>query len=145
MSRLTISLVTVAAAIAASVALADPAGPGYGPGYGPGAGAGCVNAGSPGAGCADTGTPGAGCGYGPGMGRGMGRGGGQGYGAQLLTPDERAVHMETMHSFTTVEQCNAYLAEHRQLIAERAQAQGLAVPPQRGNPCERMKARGFLS
>ena len=137
MSRLTISLVTVAAAIAASVALADPAGPGYGPGYGPGAGAGCVNAGS----------PGAGCGYGPGygMGRGMGRGGGQGYGAQLLTPDERAAHMETMHSFTTVEQCNAYLAEHRQLIAERAQAAGLAVPPQRGNPCERMKARGFLS
>ena len=137
MSRLTISLVAVAAAIAASVALADPAGPGYGPGYGPGAGAGCVNAGS----------PGAGCGYGPGygMGRGMGRGGGQGHGAQLLTPDERAVHMETMHSFTTVEQCNAYLAEHRQLIAERAQAAGLAVPPQRGNPCERMKARGFLS
>ena len=137
MSRLTISLVTVAAAIAASVALADPAGPGYGPGYGPGAGAGCVNAGS----------PGAGCGYGPGygMGRGMGRGGGQGHGAQLLTPDERAVHRETMHSFTTVEQCNAYLAEHRQLIAERAQAAGLAVPPQRGNPCERMKARGFLS
>jgi len=135
MSRLTISLVTVAAAIAASVALADAAGPGYGPGYGPGAGAGC----------ADAGTPGAGCGYGPGMGRGMGRGGGQGYGAQLLTPEERAAHMETMHSFTTVEQCNAYLAEHRQLIAERAQAAGLAVPPQRGNPCERMKARGFLS
>ena len=139
MSRLTISLVTVAAVIAASVALADAAGPGYGPGYGPGAGAGC----------ADAGTPGAGCGYGPGggpgTGRGMGHGGGQGYGAQLLTPEERAAHMETMHSFTTVEQCNAYLAEHRQLIAERAQAAGLAVPPQRGNPCERMKARGFLS
>lgn len=137
MNKLPLSLCMLAAAVAASVALAAPPGPGYG--YGPGNGPNCV---------AD-GTAGAGCGYGPGAGRGPGAGmrggGGHGYGAQLLTPEERAAHMDAMHSFTTLAECNAYIVEHQKLIAQRAQEKGLPVPPQRGNMCERMQARGFFS
>jgi len=136
MNKLTLSLCTLAAALAASVTLADAAGPGYGPG--PGNGPNCVAGG----------TPGAGCGYGPGGGHGPGAGmggGGRGYGAQLLTPEERIAHMTAMHSFKTLAECNAYMAEHQKLIAERAAEKGLPVPPQRGNMCERMAARGFFS
>ena len=135
MKKLTLVMGAAAAAIAASLALAQAGGPGYGPG--PGAGP-----------CAATaGAPGAGCGYGPGMGGGpgMGKGGGHGYGAQLLTPEERTAHWNAMHSFKTIDECNAYLAEHKKLVAERAQEKGLPVPPQRGNMCERMKAHGFFS
>ena len=78
-----------------------------------------------------------------GMGPGHGMGG-RGYGMSLLTPEERAAHMTAMHSLKTADECNAYIAEHRKLIAERAQEKGLAPPPQRGNACERMKARGLL-
>mgnify|MGYP003489828476 CR=1 FL=1 len=52
--------------------------------------------------------------------------------------------MTAMHSLKTADECNAYIAEHRKLIAERAKEKGLAPPPQRGNACERMKARGLL-
>jgi hypothetical protein len=140
MNKLTLSLCTLAAALAASVTLADAAGPGYGQGYGPGNGPNCVAGG----------TPGAGCGYGPGAGHGPGAGmggggGGRGYGAQLLTPEERIAHMTAMHSFTTLAECNAYMVEHQKLIAERATEKGLPAPPQRGNMCERMAARGFFS
>jgi hypothetical protein len=143
MKKSTLTLSMFAAVVAASTALAGPAGPG--PGYGPGYGPGCVEGAAPGSGCGYG--PGAGMGPGGGMGpgHGMGRGhgmGGRGYGQALLTPEERAAHMTAMHSLKTVDECNAYLAEHQQLIAERAKEKGLAPPPQRGNACERMKARG---
>ena len=106
------------------------------------AGANCPNAGGPG---------GYGPGYGPGYGRGGGSGPGAGYGRgggpgmALLTPEERAQHREAMHSLTTVEQCNAYIAGHRQMLEERAKEKGVAPPPgPRGNVCERMKARGMF-
>jgi hypothetical protein len=97
------------------------AGEGYGPGQGPGYGRG----------------------NGPGYGRGMGQG--PGGGTPLLTQEERTQFREKMHSFKTVDECNAYLAEHRKLITERAKEKGLPEPTTpRGNPCERMKARGML-
>jgi len=140
MRKSTLTLGMLAAAVAASAALADPGGPG--PGYGPGFGAGCVEGAAPGGGCGFG--PGAGMGPGPGMGgRGYGMGG-RGYGMTLLTPEERAAHMAAMHSLRTVDECNAYFAEHQKLIAERAKEKGLALPPQRGNACDRMKARGLL-
>jgi hypothetical protein len=133
MTKLSLALGIVAAALTASVALAQ------GGGYGPGPGAGCGG----GAGMAGANCPMGGGGYGPGYGQGKGYG--PGGGAQLLTPEERAQHREKMHSFTTVEQCNAYFAEHQKLIAERAKEKGLAAPTgPRGNPCERMKARGMF-
>jgi hypothetical protein len=70
---------------------------------------------------------------------------GPGSGTPLLTEEERAQHREKMHSFKTVEECNAYLTEHRQMMAERAKEKGVSAPAgPRGNPCERMKARGML-
>ena len=126
MNKLTLAVGMVSIAVAASVTLADPGGLGMGPGCGMAAGASCPNAGGPG-------------GYGP----GYGRGGGQGM--ALLTPEERAQHREAMHSLTTVEQCNAYIAGHRQLLEERAREKGVAPPPgPRGNVCERMKAHGMF-
>lgn len=145
MKRMTIAVSMFAAAVAATAALAGPGGPG--PGYGPGSGAGCVDGAAPGGGCGygmGAGT-GPGAGMGPGAGIGPGRGmGGRGYGQMLLTPEERAAHMNAMHSLKTVEECNAYFAGHQKLIAERAQEKGLTPLPQRGNACERMKARGLL-
>ncbi len=132
MKKLTLAMSVLATAVAASVALAGPGGPG--PGYGAGPG------------CVESAGPGAGCGHGPGAGMGHGYGmGGHGYGMSLLTPEERTEHMTAMHNLKTVEECNAYVTEHQKLIAERAKEKGLAPPPQRGNVCERMKARGFIS
>ncbi len=77
----------------------------------------------------------------------MGPGAGHGpYGdSPLLTPEEQAQHREMMHSFKTVEECNAYLTEHQKLMAERAKEKGVAAPAgPRGNACERMKARGMI-
>jgi len=144
MKKLSLTIGTLALAVTATLAMADPGGYGMGmgggcgvgagPGTGPGAAAGCPGGYGPGAG--------AGPGYGRGGGYGM-RGGGQG--TALLTPEERTAHRDTMHSFKTVEACTAYMTQHQQLLQERAQAKGVAVPPgPRGNPCERMKARGLI-
>jgi hypothetical protein len=79
------------------------------------------------------------------MGYGRGMGPGSGGGTPLLTEEERAQHREKMHSFKTVEECNAYLAEHRSLLTERAKEKGVSAPAgPHGNPCERMKARGII-
>ena len=51
-----------------------------------------------------------------------------------------------MHATTTVEACKATVAAHRTLIEQRAKEQGVTVPAgPRGDPCERMKARGIMS
>jgi Spy/CpxP family protein refolding chaperone len=114
--------VGLVAAMAASLAMAQ-AGGGYGAGAGMGRGCGaqCVG-----------GCPGA------------GPGGGQG--KVLLTPDERAQFHDAMHAVKTVDECNALVAQHRQLLQDRAKEAGVAPPTgPRGDPCERMKARGFIS
>lgn len=134
MKKLSLVLGIVAASVAASLALAQPGGYGPGPGCGAMAGANCA-----------AGVGGQGPGYGRGGGMGPGGGRGPGSGMSLLTPDEQAQHREMMHSFKTVEECNAYLAEHQKLMAERAKEKGVAAPAgPRGNACERMKARGMI-
>jgi hypothetical protein len=71
------------------------------------------------------------------------RGGGQGM--ALLTPEERTQHRESMSSLKTVEACTAYMAQHQQMLQDRAKEKGVAAPPgPRGNACERMKARGMF-
>ena len=168
MKKLSLTIGTLALAVAATLAMAGPggagmgmgmgmgpgcgagAGPGAGTaaecpgGYGPGMGPGCGTGAGPGAGAACPGGygPGAGPGYGLGGGRGM-RGGGQGM--ALLTPEERTAHRDMMHSFKTVDECTAYMTEHQKLLQDRAKEKGVAAPPgPRGNPCERMKARGMI-
>jgi hypothetical protein len=140
MKKLSLTIGTLALAVAATLAMADPGGYGYGMGMGMGTG--CAAGAGPGPG-AGAGCPG---GYGPGAGAGPGygmRGGGQGM--ALLTPEERTAHRDAMHSFKTVEECAAYMAQHQQLLQERAKAKGVEPPPgPRGNACERMKARGVI-
>ncbi len=128
--------VGLVAAMAASLAMAQ-AGGGYGAGAGMGRGCGAQ--------CVD-GCPGGGPGYGPGNGRCGGAGPGGGQGKALLTPDERAQYHDAMHAVKTVDECNALVVQHRQLLQDRAKEAGVAPPAgPRGNPCERMKARGFIS
>jgi len=138
MKKLGMAISVVALALAASVSMAGPGG-GYGPGAGCGAG--------PGAGGANC--PAGGGGFGPGPGPGFGRGGGGGgggYGMSLLTQEERIKFRDAMHEVKTVAECNAVVEQRHALVVERAKAQGVTVPDApRGNMCERMKARGFIS
>ena len=127
MKKLALTLGFAAATIATSIAFA---GPGGGPGYGPGAGPNCTDGTT--ATCQGGRGPGMRGGYGPGQGAGLG----------LMTPEEREAHRAQMRSLTSVEQCNAYLADHRAAMAERAKAKGITLPEPRGNACERMQARG---
>lgn len=105
----------------------------------------------PGAGCGATDTAATcngrmGMGMGMGMGQGAGmrgeRGHGMGYGAELMTPEERAAHRNQMMIVKTVDECNSYLAAHHAAMAERAAAKGIVLPEPRLNAFERMKAHG---
>lgn len=120
MPRKTLFVVALAAALS-SIAFAQ--------GYGPGAGGGGCGA-----------TNGTACGgYGPGAGRGM-RGG-----SPLMTPEEMAAHRNAMHSLKSVDECRAYVEQHRAEMAARAQQQGIAPGPgPRADMCDRMAARGFF-
>jgi hypothetical protein len=90
---------------------------------------------------------------GPGSGPGgKGPGGGWQFGPNntrgwsLMTAEERDQHRQKMLGATTLAECQAVLAEHRKLIAERAKERGVAVPPgPRTDMCERMRARGRIS
>ena len=100
-------------ALGASLALAQ-AGPGPGPGPGPRPQGPAVGA----------------PGQGPGPGQHAGRFGGAQWGQDftpgwsLMTEAERNTHRERLRSMTSVEACQAYMAEHREKMAARAQQQG---------------------
>ncbi len=110
-------------------ALAQGGGPG--PQAGPGAGTGM------------------GPGMGPGMGAGMGPGAGRGPGARwgtdftpgwsLMTPQERAEHQNRMREMKTYQECEAFMRQHREQMAERAKAQGKSLPPMNRDACEGLK------
>jgi hypothetical protein len=99
------------AVAAATLALAAFAQPGTGPGPGPG--------------------PGAGPGYG--MGAGPRAGAGPRFdetttpGWSMMSAEERSEHQARMRSFKSYEECNAYMAQHHDLMAERAKEKGTAL------------------
>jgi hypothetical protein len=78
-----------------------------------------------------------------GAGAGMGRADMPGF--ALMTPAERDEHRAKMRGFTRYDDCAAYLAQHHQLMLERAKAKGTTLPamPQQ-TFCDRMKASGQL-
>jgi len=137
-----------AALLGASLAAPVFAQPGMGPGGGMGPGMGPCGGTGPGSRPCD--------GMGPGMG-GMGMGGmgpgGRGMryqfnqdnttGWSLMTPEERKAHHDKMMAAKTYEECKAAQEEHHKQMAERAKAQGKALPGPRQNACDNMKARGF--
>jgi Spy/CpxP family protein refolding chaperone len=123
------------AAVAAASATAQP-GSGWGPGMEPG----CRVA----QGAADCPSPGGRCG--PGYRHGGGHGWGGGRGSTLLTHEERGAFHDAMHAVKTLDECNALVARHRQLLEQRAREKGVAAPAgPRGDVCGRVKARGFIS
>ena len=76
----------------------------------------------------------------PGNGRPRGAGAGAAPGRALLTPEERAAHLEQMRAVRSYDECKALQAEHRTQMEARAKAQGVNLPPPRAAYCERFKA-----
>lgn len=87
------------------------------------------------------------------MGPGMGGPGGQGrfafdrgnvHGWQLMTAEEQNAHRTKMLSMKSMDECQAYIAEHHAAMEARAKEKGTTLPALRSNSCNRMQARGML-
>jgi hypothetical protein len=121
MKTIRIPAAAAAALLVTTLSMAQ-GGPGGGPGMGPGTGMG------PGARMQGAGpmasAPGAG--MGPRAGRGPGARWGTDYtpGWSLMTEQERTEHQERLRTMTSRRECNAYMAQHRQQMAERAKERG---------------------
>jgi hypothetical protein len=120
----------------ASAPTAAPARAGHGPGYGAGwqARHGGEAASAP---------RGAGAGWGHAKPHAGGRGqAGAEHtpGWSLMTPPERDQHRAAMARAQTHEACSAVMAQHRQQVAERAQAKGVTVPTPRRDACAALKS-----
>lgn len=64
-------------------------------------------------------------------------------GWKMMTPEERSEHIKTMHSFTSLEACQAYLKQHRDQMQERAKSRHMRNPGRmRHDPCQQLKAMG---
>ena len=50
------------------------------------------------------------------------------YGWQLMTPEERAAHRQTMRSLDTAEAREAYRRQHHEAMRVRAAEQGVTLP-----------------
>lgn len=110
--------------------------------------------------------PGGGWGMGPGGGRGMGygRGYGMGYGMgpgayanqgapagqnavrgwELMSPVERSEQQAKIFAAKTYDECTAIQTEHRGKLELRAKEKGLTLLAPPFNPCDNLKARGFI-
>ncbi len=62
----------------------------------------------------------------------------------LMSSAERAAHHQKLMSFKTVEECQAYMAEHRKKMEARAKERNRTLPTPRFDVCEQMKAKGLL-
>jgi len=65
-------------------------------------------------------------------------------GWQMMTTDERAEHQHKMRNMKTVDDCEVYHKEHRQLMEQRAKDKGVTLAMPQRDPCEMMKARGII-
>lgn len=59
-------------------------------------------------------------------------------GWSLMSDAERTEHRDKMRSMKTQEECRAYLGKHREAMAERAKAKGIAVHTPRRDACARL-------
>ena len=62
-------------------------------------------------------------------------------GWQLMTPEERIEHQSRVRGFTDYDACEAYRAQHHELMAERARQRGLTLPDYARDFCDHLKAR----
>ena len=51
------------------------------------------------------------------------------YGWDLMTPEERMQHRQTMRNMKTQEEREAYRMEHHNMMQERARQRGVTLPP----------------
>jgi len=62
----------------------------------------------------------------------------------LMSSAERAAHHQKLLSFKTVEECQAYMAEHRKKLEARAKERNQTLSTPRFDVCEQMKAKDLL-
>jgi hypothetical protein len=60
-------------------------------------------------------------------------------GWQLMTQEERIEHQSKVRHFDSLEACRHYQLEHHQLMEERAQQRGMALPAGRRDICEHLQ------
>lgn len=63
-------------------------------------------------------------------------------GAQLLSPDERKVHVSRLQNMKSFDECKGYMSAHYLELDRRAKEKGTNLPPIQGDPCEVMKTMG---
>jgi hypothetical protein len=68
-------------------------------------------------------------------------------GAELLTPEERKVHVAKMQSFKTYDECTVYVSAHEADLQKRATAKNVVLPAKStavfdGDPCKVMRFMG---
>ena len=83
-------------------------------------------------------------GPGPGKGGMMQFGPNNAAGWSMMTPEERTVHQNKMHSLKSLEECKAYMAEHNKQMAARATERNLTHAGPRENACEVMQSHGWF-
>jgi hypothetical protein len=81
---------------------------------------------------------------GPGKGRMMEFGSNNAAGWSMMTTEERQAHRDKMHSFKSLDECKATMAEHAKLMEARAEERNLKHAGPRENACERMQQRGWF-
>ncbi|KAF0101564.1 MAG: hypothetical protein FD187_1884 [bacterium] len=63
-------------------------------------------------------------------------------GAQLMTPEERKIHIARLQGMKSFEECRGYMNAHYLELDRRAKEKGALLPPVQGDPCEVMKTMG---
>ena len=59
-------------------------------------------------------------------------------GWSMMTPQEREQHQAKVAGLKSVDECNAYMTEHRAKMAERAKERGVKLPEPRDSMCAPM-------
>lgn len=63
-------------------------------------------------------------------------------GAQLMTPEERKVHVTRLQGMHNFDECRTYMQAHYLELDRRALEKGTQLPPVEGDPCEVMRVMG---
>jgi len=63
-------------------------------------------------------------------------------GAQLLSPDERKVHVSRLQNMRSFDECRTYMQAHYLELDRRAKEKYVVLPPVQGDPCEVMRTMG---
>lgn len=65
-------------------------------------------------------------------------------GWSMMSRQEHAAHRDKMLSLKTLDECKAYMAEHRESMQARAKKRGRQIRGPNVDACDRMMSRGLL-